>query len=321
MVRDLAEKTKVEQLRKRMIKKARKEVKEAYTGKDVHVIKAANLLGDLDNVFNLLAEQLREWYGVHFPELERIVRDNDAYLKLVYSLGMRGNFDAKSVAEHYSGERASEIVDAVKKSIGADLGTAELGEIKLLALNALNIKEERTYIGKYVEKEMSALAPNFSELAGAILAARLLAKAGSLRKLAIVPSSTMQVYGAERALFQAMKRGSRGPKYGLIFGHPMVASAKPHLRGKVARALAGKLSIAAREDYFGKEKIAARLRKELDARVNAIAGMGPGKKATVEEMPKQAGAGRTGRHAGKGPQRKCMAKRSGMKKEYRQRGR
>lgn len=269
------EQNKVDLLRKRLIKKARDDAKEAYSGREVHIAKAVNLLGDLDNVFNLLAEQLIEWYAVHFPELSREVKDNGVYLKLVYELGERGNYNAKKIKEFYEGgdDKVKVIVEAAKGSSGADVGEGEISEIKLLALNALNIKEERGYLAKFIENEMAKVAPNFSELAGSLLGARILAKAGSLKKLAMVPSSTVQLYGAERALFQAKKRGSRGPKYGYIFGHPLVASANPSMKGRIARSLAGKLSIAAREDYFGKEKITGKLKEGLEARAESVKGL------------------------------------------------
>lgn len=264
--------TDIELLRRRLIKRAREDVKEAYAGKEIHIIKAVNLLSDLDNIFNLIAEQAKEWHSINFPELSRIVRDNGVYLGMVQKIGERKNFtDMKKVSEAcQSAEKAAEVCDAAKNSTGAEISDAELDEIKALAANALGIRDERNRLTFYIEKQMADACPNFSKLAGAVLGARLLAKAGSLRKLALVPSSTMQVFGAEKALFQAMKHGSKGPKHGLILQHPLVASAKPSMRGRMARALAGKLSIAARTDFFGKRQVAEKLGKELQERAETL---------------------------------------------------
>ncbi|MEW6294991.1 MAG: NOP5/NOP56 family protein [Candidatus Diapherotrites archaeon] len=244
---------KSEELRKRLIAKAKKRVAEAFTGRDYHAIKAVNLLEDLDNAFNLFAEQAREWFGVHFPELNRMVQDNEAFLKLI-ALGERKNFTQKKVMELYKNEiKAKEIEAKARNSMGAELEKEDLRQIQLLAQNALELKKEREEIAKYIEKLMKELSPNFSGLATPIIAARLLAKAGSLKQLALMPSSTIQLLGAEKALFRHLKQKAKPPKYGLIFAHPSVREAKKELKGKIARKLSGKLSIAAKKDFFSKK--------------------------------------------------------------------
>ncbi len=277
---------KISTLRKKLIKKVKEEVKEKYTGRDVHIIKAVNLLEDLDSIFNLLSEQIREWYSVHFPELNELVRDNEVYLKLVFNLGEREKFTEKNILNYYeSKENAKKIVQAGEKSIGSDIEKGDLAELKVLCLNALNIKEERKYLQNYIEESMQKLMPNFSALCGGVLGAKLLAKAGSVRKLAFLPSSTLQVIGAEKALFQSLRSGARGPKYGFLFQHNMVLSAKKWNKGKVARCLAGKLSIAAKEDYFGEKDISAELKNYLEKRLKEIAMSGQKKK--IKKMGKE----------------------------------
>ncbi|MFH1586692.1 MAG: C/D box methylation guide ribonucleoprotein complex aNOP56 subunit, partial [Candidatus Diapherotrites archaeon] len=184
----------------------------------------------------------------------------------------------KNIGEWVKGkEDVKRIFDASRNSNGAAVDDSDLGEIKLLALNALNLKEERAFLGKYLEKGMAKMLPNFTELAGHIIGARLLAKAGSAKKLAFMPGSTIQVLGAEKALFQHLKKGSKGPKYGFLYAHPMVRGVKPWFGGKVARSLAAKLSIAVKEDYFGKKNIAESLKKDLEKRIKEIEKSAPKK--------------------------------------------
>jgi nucleolar protein 56 len=141
----------------------------------------------------------------------------------------------------------------------------------LLALNALRLKEERESLLKFIEQEMAAIAPNFSKIAGPLLAARLLAEACSLKRLAVLPSSTIQLLGAEKALFRHLRnRQAKPPKYGLIYTNAFVQKTPRKNRGKMARALAGKLSIAIREDYFGKKDISKALLQGLEKRLCAL---------------------------------------------------
>ena len=253
-------------LRKNLIGKAKKQVQEKYSGRETHVIRATAVLQDLDACFNLLAEQCIEWYAMHFPELQKLVKDNQTTLKLIYFVGERKNFTEKKVAEHEE-KNVKKVVETAKKSMGSDFEETAMKEIQLLALNALNIKEERDYLLKFIENEMVKVASNFAKVAGTMLAARLLDEAGSLKKLAFMPSSTMQVLGAEKALFRHLRnKQAKPPKHGLIFMHPFVQKVPKNKRGKMARAIAGKLCIAAKEDFFGKKDISKNLDKSLQAR-------------------------------------------------------
>ena len=261
----------IEELRKKLIGKAKRQVQEKYSGKESHVIRAVGALQDLDACFNLLAEHCIEWYGSHFPELQNIAKDNQGILKLIYFVGEKSKFTEKNVEENAGKENAKRISEAARKSMGSSIEENSLKEIQLLALNALNLKEERDFLLKFVEGEMNSIAPNFSIIAGPLLAARLLAEAGSLKGLAIMPSSTIQLLGAEKALFRHFKnKQAKPPKHGLIFMHAMLQKTPKDHKGKMARALAGKLSIAARADYFGKRNIAAELQAGLQKRFDEI---------------------------------------------------
>jgi nucleolar protein 56 len=191
----------------------------------------------------------------------------------VHALGNRKNFSEKAVSEIVSEkDAAKKIAEAARGSMGAEIEDKRLDEIKLLALNALNLKEEKIFLEKFLENETKSIAPNFSELAGSLLAAKFLKQAGSLKALALMPASTIQVLGAEKALFRHLKNKKKvkGPKYGILYAHALVRQLAPKKKGKMARAIAGKLCIAAKADYFSKRNIAAELQKELQARFEEL---------------------------------------------------
>jgi nucleolar protein 56 len=263
----------IEQLRKSLIRKAKKQVQERYSEKDVHIIRAVSVLGDLDNAFNLLAENVIEWYSAHFPEMHSLVRDNEVFLKIVSEIGEREKVSEKSLSK-LLGEsgKAKDVEKKAKKSMGSNIPKTALHELRQLAENALKLKEERKKLQAFIEKQMEKLAPNFSKMAGPILGARLLAQAGGLKQVAMMPSSTLQLLGAEKALFRHLKnKKSKGPKYGFIYGHPLVKMVPGKHKGKVARSLAGKIVLAARADFFGEKKdIATKMQKELEQRVKQL---------------------------------------------------
>lgn len=263
----------IEELRKRLLRKTREQVRETFSGKDFHISRAVALLEDLDSVYNLLAEHCREWYAIHFPELGRIVRESEEFLKLVAFIGKRQDFSQETVLPLYSNpEQLKKILDAVKNSVGSEITEKDLEAVQATARNALEIRKQREEISSYIEREMQAIAPNFSSIAGTLLGARMLSKAGSLRKLALLPSSTIQLLGAEKALFRHIKSGARGPKYGYLYAHPALKPLNAQQKGRAARAVAGKLSIAAKKDFFSKKKedISKELLQELNQRMEEI---------------------------------------------------
>ncbi len=262
---------KTSELRKKLMAKTKKEVKEKFSGDESHLVKAVGLMQTLDEISNILFEQVREWYGLYFPELGRKVREPEAYLKLVYGLTERNNFTKKKISEFYKNEEiASEVELLAKKGIGAEASKETIAEIKLLSLNSLNLKEERKLLSTYTENIAKKIMPNFSVIAGGVLAAKMLAKAGSLKKLAMMPASTIQILGADKAIFAHLKSGAKSPKYGLLFQHPMVSSLPKKLKGKAAKLVSAKLSIASKADYFSKKNIADKLKKDLEKKISAL---------------------------------------------------
>jgi nucleolar protein 56 len=251
---------------------AKLRVKGAVEQRDLIVAQAIQTLDDLDRTVNLFMGRLREWYGVHFPELDRLLEKHETYARLVVNLGERENFTLEALEkEDVPKGKAEAIVQMAEGSMGADITTKDLTQISELSKDVLNLYDLRKNMENYLDKTMEEVAPNTRALVGALLGARLIAIAGSLRSLAMRPASTIQVLGAEKALFRSLKTGARPPKHGLIFQAALLHDAKKWQRGKIARALAGKLSIAARADAFGNGRnIGERLNKDLDKRITEI---------------------------------------------------
>jgi nucleolar protein 56 len=186
-------------------------------------------------------------------------------------LGDRENCTPENLEkENIPKERAALISKAAESSMGADIAERDLIQIQDLAKNVLEFYELRKNMDNYVDRTMEEMAPNVRAVAGALLGARLIAIAGSLQTLAMRPASTIQVLGAEKALFRSLKTGARPPKHGLIFQHTLLHDAKRWQRGKIARVIAGKLAIAARADAFGGRFIADDLKADINKRLEEI---------------------------------------------------
>jgi len=250
---------------------AKLRIKGASEKRDLIIAQAIQTLDDLDRTANLFMGRLREWYGVHFPELDRLIEKHETYARLVLDLGTKDNFSFEALEkEAIPKEKAEATAKVAATSMGADMAEKDLAEIQALSRNVLELYELRKNMENYVDKTMEEVAPNTRAVAGALLGARLIAVAGSLRNLAMRPASTIQVLGAEKALFRSLKTGARPPKHGLIFQHVLLHDAKRWQRGKIARVLAGKLAIAARSDAFGGRYVGDVLKAEVDKRIEEI---------------------------------------------------
>jgi len=207
----------------------------------------------LDKELNTYCMRIREWYGWHFPELSRIIQDNIAYAKVVRACGMRQNIPTTDLTEILPEELAKEVVAAVMISMGTEISEEDIASINALADEIISINSYRQELHEYLKNRMNAIAPNVSALLGEQVGARLIAHAGSLMALAKAPASTVQIFGAEKALFRAMKTKQNTPKYGLIYHASLVGQAAPKIKGKISRVLAAKTSLAARVDALGEE--------------------------------------------------------------------
>ncbi len=266
---------------------AKLQVKGEAEKRDLIVAQAIQTLDDLDRTVNLFMGRLREWYGVHFPELDRLVEKHETYARLVLNLGVRENFTVENLEkEDLPKNKTEQISKVAESSMGADILEIDLSQIQILSQNVLTLYKLRENMETYLEKTMEEIAPNTKTIAGTLLGARLIAIAGGLRNLAMRPASTMQVLGAEKALFRSLKTGARPPKHGLIFQHNLLHDAKRWQRGKIARAIAGKLAIAVRADAFGGAYVGDRLKADLDRRIEEIRQKYPEPPPIKEQKPR-----------------------------------
>lgn len=246
-------------------------VKKAVEKRDLVVAQAIQTIDDLDKTLNLFMSRIREWYGLHFPELSRLVEKHETYARLVASLGQREDFTSENLQKDgLPKAKAEQIAKAAHTSMGADLAEPDLNQIQTTCNNTLELYKARQTLESYLDTAMEEVAPNIRALVGSLLGARLIAIAGGLSNLAKMPASTIQVLGAEKALFRSLKTGTRPPKHGIIFQHTLIHEAKRWQRGKLARALAGKLAIAARTDAFSGKYIGDYLKAHLESRTEEI---------------------------------------------------
>ena len=215
------------------IRLAKEQVARSVTP-DRRMIAAVEAIDDLNETAGILSERLREWYIMNFEDTD-----------------LKGE------------ELARKIVGT--EGYGKD---ADLEIMQSFSLSLLASYEARNRIEGYLRDNMPLIAPNLTGITGHILAARLLSIAGSLERLAFMPSSTIQVIGANNALFKHLKGKSPSPKHGIIFRHPLINTAPGWQRGKIARILAAKISLASRYDLYSgevKEELSRQLKSKVDA--------------------------------------------------------
>lgn len=257
-------------LRDAMIEVAKKRLRKAV-GMDDHISQAVQTIDDLTHTSNLLNERLHEWYNLHFPELEKVVS---------------GRKFAQLIAEHGNRESIPEV--KFEGSVGAEISEEDKETLMHFAGLITDVDSEKEKLEKYVEASMKEFAPNVEHLAGPLIGAKLISMAGGLEELARMPSSTVQLLGAEKALFRHIKTGTKPPKHGMIFQHPHLHKAPYYQRGSIARAFAGKIAIAARADFYSKNFIADGLRKNLEKAIREI-------RKKHKEPPKRKKARKRGR--------------------------
>jgi nucleolar protein 56 len=243
---------------------AHSDVHEALSSRESLLIPTVQLLGDMDTVINSLSGRMREWYGVHFPEMGARVKEHTDYAKIILAFGERSSITVKGLQEMSLKKRdAARIVEAAQGSMGAPFDDVDLKAVEGYVRGVLDLYKERDRLSEYISTLAEEIAPNVARLAGPVLAAKLIEKAGGLKRMGMIPASTIQVLGAEKAMFRALKSNARPPKHGLLFQHPYVHAAPRDKRGSRARALAAKLAIAARADVFSGEFIAEDLLAQL----------------------------------------------------------
>ncbi|KAF5799586.1 putative Nop domain, helix hairpin bin domain superfamily, Nop domain superfamily protein [Helianthus annuus] len=257
---------------------------------DTMIIQAIGLLDDLDKELNTYAMRVREWYGWHFPELAKIVQDNILYAKAVKLMGYRTNAAKLDFSEILSEEIEAELKEAAVVSMGTEVSELDLINIKDLCDQVLSLSEYRAQLYDYLKSRMNTIAPNLTAIVGELVGARLIAHGGSLLNLAKQPGSTVQILGAEKALFRALKTKHATPKYGLIYHASLIGQAAPKHKGKISRSLAAKTALAIRCDALGDNQdnsMGIENRLKLEARLRSLEGRELGRSAgTTKGKPK-----------------------------------
>ena len=217
------------------------------------IVQAISLLDDLDKELNTYSMRTSEWYGWHFPELAKIINDNLAYAKVVLKIGMRSNASSADLSDMLPEEIETAVKAAAEVSMGTEITSEDLENIQMLAEQVISFSEYRSQLSSYLSSRMQAIAPNLTTLVGELVGARLIAHAGSLTNLMKQPASTIQILGAEKALFRALKTKHDTPKYGLIYHASLVGQATGKNKGKIARMLAAKAALGVRVDGMAEQ--------------------------------------------------------------------
>jgi len=255
---------------------AKSKVSAASEEKDLLIKNAIDAVDEMDKSINVLVMRLREWYSLHHPSLNRLVEDQEMFAKVLSACAGKTNI-TKNCLESVGipDTLVQQIIKALTGDIGAELLDSDLLVITSLAKSVNGLYQMRNELESYISSMMQSIAPNIGALAGPMIGARLISLAGSLKELARKPSSTIQVFGAEKALFRSLKTGADPPKHGIIYRVPEVNTAPFWQRGKIARSLAGKLSIAARIDAYSDKDVGGNLREQFMSRVEEIRKQNP----------------------------------------------
>lgn len=255
---------------------SRAKVKFSVHKNDNHIIQGIATLDALDKGINQGAMRVREWYSWHFPELIRIVSDNGTYAKLVLAVGDKNALTEERLDDianvlNQDKDKAEAIISAAKISMGQEISELDLNMVKDLARNVAKMADYRRILAESLDKKMGQVAPNLQVILGTPVAARLISHAGSLTNLSKYPASTLQILGAEKALFRALKTKGATPKYGLLYQSSFIGRAGPKIKGRISRFLANKCSIASRIDNFSQHptsRFGEALRDQLEERLN-----------------------------------------------------
>jgi nucleolar protein 56 len=219
------------------------------------IIQSIALLDQLDKDLNTFSMRCREWYSWHFPELGKIIADHATYARLVKAIKNKDTLTEERLPEltEIAGDedKAKEVFDAAKISMGTDISEIDMINIEHFADRIVELSSYRIHLHDYLVKKMNDVAPNLTALIGEQVGARLIAHSGSLTNLAKHPASTIQILGAEKALFRALKTKGKTPKYGLIYHSSFIGKANIKNKGRISRYLANKCTIAFRIDAFG----------------------------------------------------------------------
>lgn len=242
---------------------------------DTMIVQAISLLDELDKELNTYCMRAREWYGWHFPEMSRIIADHVMYAKTVKRMQVRRNAKNTDFSDILPEDVEQALKEAAEVSMGTEIAIEDVDNIGKLCDQIIEISTYRATLWEYLTNRMEAIAPNLTVMVGELVGARLIAHAGSLTSLAKAPASTVQILGAEKALFRAIKNKGRTPKYGLIYHASLVGQAAPKNKGKISRMLAAKTALSIRIDAYGEDEdstMGVENRRKVEARLQALEG-------------------------------------------------
>ncbi|KAJ0411720.1 hypothetical protein ATCC90586_002104 [Pythium insidiosum] len=268
---------------------SRAKVKFNVNRADNMIIQAIALLDQMDKDINTFAMRVREWYSWHFPELVKIVNDNYVYARCASYIKNRASFGEEQLDGLKSivldEDKAQQILHAARTSMGMDISEIDMINIDNFTTRLIKLAEYRRQLHEYLVSKMATVAPNLAALIGESVGARLISHAGSLTNLAKCPASTVQILGAEKALFRALKTRGNTPKYGLLFHSSFIGRAAAKNKGRISRYLANKCAIASRIDSFIDEpttKYGDMMREQVEERLAFYeTGAAPRKNADV----------------------------------------
>ena len=258
---------------------SRSKVKFSVKRDDNHIIQAIAILDQLDKAINTFSMRVREWYSWHFPELIKIVSENHHYARVALFVKDKKSLSDESLHDLAAlvdddGAVAQTIIDAARRSMGQDISETDMENVISFAQRVVSLVAYRKSLHSYLTSKMNVVAPNLATLIGEIVGARLISHAGSLTNLSKYPASTVQILGAEKALFRALKTKGNTPKYGLLYRSSFIGRASPKNKGRISRFLANKCSIASRIDNFSETpstRFGEALKKQVEERLEFYA--------------------------------------------------
>lgn len=239
------------ELREQLIKESKEKITKAFSKDDVYLIKGINIIDEMVEIYNRMVEHCRDWYNYYFPEMNSYIKNNDLFCEIVEEICEKENYTKENLKKISQLEqRDIEILEKkAKESIGGNCEKEMLKQIQEFAKNALKIKKQKNELQEKIEKEIEKKLPNFTYLAKPNIATKMIQEAGSIERLVKMPSSTIQILGAEKALFSHLVKGTKPPKHGFLVNHPLVRESRNE-KGKISRIVAGKLSLLVKEDYY-----------------------------------------------------------------------
>jgi nucleolar protein 56 len=250
----------------------KRKVSQAGGQSEIIIIQIIETLDILKKSISLFSSRLREWYGLHFPELtDKIVEDNILVARLVSTIGNRENYNSLNLTEkfNFNENLLNLLIKRASESMGANI---DLSLVQSYANQILSLDSYRSELEENLEDLMEISAPNLKAIVSSLIGAKLIAKTGGLKKLAYMPASRIQLLGAEKALYRFLKSGEKegGPKHGLIYQWRQIRGSRPWIRGKISRLIAGKIGLASKIDYFDGEFIGDILTKEIEEKIKEI---------------------------------------------------